>query len=84
MNMNQFLNMLLTWSILFAFLFSMVRLSIGSYEYIKSTGNPAKLEEARMTIIYAIAGLIIIATSWLILNLINQLTTDSMSVWLGI
>jgi len=50
---------------------TMFMLGIGSYQYIMSLGNTAKMTSAKNTVNYAILGLVLGLTSWIILYTIN-------------
>lgn len=50
-----------------------VMLVIGSIKYLISLGNPDKIEEAKKTFTWAIIGLIVYSSSFLILFTIDQL-----------
>ncbi len=47
---------------------------VGGFSYLTAGGNPQAVEGARKTLTYAIAGLVLIALSYLILKLIAQFT----------
>lgn len=49
-------------------------LVIGGFRYITSGGDPKKVEQARNTLTYAIAGILVIALSFLVLRIIQELT----------
>ncbi len=51
-----------------------ILLLVGGFKYITSGGDPKALEGAQKTITYAIAGLIVIILSFLILVLISTIT----------
>ena len=46
---------------------------IGSFKYLTSLGNPEKIEEAKGTFKWAIIGLIVYVSAYLILNFIDVL-----------
>ena len=46
---------------------------IGSFKYLTSVGNPEKIEEAKGTFKWAIIGLIVYVSAYLILNFIDIL-----------
>ena len=83
LNLNQFLNLAISWSALLAVLVSLVRLAVGTFGYISSTGDAKKMEEARMTMIYAVLGLMIIAVVWLFIVIGQQLAPASWQIWFG-
>lgn len=47
---------------------------IGGYQFLMSGGNPKQLEQAKGTITYAIIGVVVIVSAYLILKLITQFT----------
>ncbi|MGA2910466.1 MAG: hypothetical protein ABSE04_01515 [Candidatus Microgenomates bacterium] len=51
-----------------------VILIVGGFKYITSGGDPKAVETAKKTLTYAVAGLIIILVSYLILVLISNIT----------
>ena len=51
-----------------------VMLVFGGFKYILSGGNPDSAASARRTITYAIGGLVVIASAYLILVLIEKIT----------
>jgi hypothetical protein len=54
-----------------AFLLAIVFLLLGGMSWISSGGDKAQLEAARNKIIHSIMGLIVIASTWAILNLLG-------------
>ena len=58
----------------FAGIVLFVLLLVGGFKFITSGGDPKAVESARKTITSAIAGLIIILVSYLILVLISNIT----------
>lgn len=52
----------------------LVMVIYGGFKYIRSRGDPKNTEEARNVLQYAIIGAVLVAASWLILQLIGQLT----------
>jgi len=64
------------WGIALGGLAAFIALIIGGFQYLTSMGEPARLAEAKDRIRSAFLGLILLLSSWLILNTINpQLTT---------
>ncbi|BCX14438.1 MAG: hypothetical protein KatS3mg088_121 [Patescibacteria group bacterium] len=51
-----------------------IMLIIGGFNYLTSNGNPQQAESAKKTITYAIAGIVVLALSFLILKLIYVFT----------
>ena len=81
---GQFLNLGLSWAVVLGGLGSLFRLSIGTFKYIWSTGDPTKVEEARATIVYAVLGLIIIGIAYAILRLGSDFIPDEWQAWFGV
>lgn len=51
-----------------------VMLLLGGFKYLTSGGDPKKAEEAKKTLTYAIGGLVLLVGSFLILQLIQDIT----------
>ena len=51
-----------------------IMLIIGGFRYITAGGDPKGVEGARKTLTYAIAGIVLIALSYLILSFIESFT----------
>jgi hypothetical protein len=51
-----------------------IMLLFGGFKFITSGGDPKAVEEAKKTLTYAIAGLVVILISYLILLLISNIT----------
>jgi hypothetical protein len=47
---------------------------VGGFKYITSGGNPKSLESARNTLTYAILGMVLVASAYLILRFIGVFT----------
>ncbi len=60
--------------LVFAGLAALVMLILGGFKYMNSAGDPKKLEGARNTLIYGIIGLMIVLFSFLIINVLSQVT----------
>ncbi len=80
LNVNQDLNQIVAWFYYFiigiAGLSAFVMLVWGGVQYLTSAGNPTATGDARDRIQSALLGLLLILTSWLILQVINpSLTT---------
>lgn len=58
----------------FAGIVLFIMLLVGGFKFITSGGDPKAVEGAKKTLTYAIAGLIIILISFLILVLIQRIT----------
>ena len=64
------------WAVGLGGLAAFIALIIAGFDYLTSTGDPAKMNSAKDRIIWAIGGLALLLGSWVILNIINpQLTT---------
>ncbi len=50
---------------------------IGGFIYITSTGNPAKLEKAKRTLLFSSLGLAITIAAFVLSNIITQLATKA-------
>ncbi|KKQ24912.1 MAG: seg [Microgenomates group bacterium GW2011_GWC1_37_12b] len=51
-----------------------IMIVVGGYKYLTSGGNPDAAAGARKTITYAVAGILLIAASYLILVIIGNIT----------
>jgi len=66
------------WGIFLGGLAAFIALIIAGFQYLTSVGDPAKMKEARERIIAAIAGLVLLLSTFIILNTLNpDLTTLS-------
>lgn len=64
------------WGIALGGLAAFISLVIAGFLYLTSVGNPAKMQAAKDRAVWAIGGLALLLSSWLILNTINpELTT---------
>jgi len=64
------------WGILLGGLAVFIALIVAGFKYLTSVGDPGKMKDARERIFAAIAGLILLLSTYLILNTINpELTT---------
>lgn len=54
---------------------------LGGFRYLTSAGNPKNLESAKNTLTYAIAGLVVLALSFLILVFIQTLTGAPVTIF---
>jgi len=52
----------------------LIMVIFGGFKYIQSRGDPKNTEAARNILQYAIIGAVLVAASWLILQLIGQIT----------
>lgn len=60
--------------LMFAGLFALFLFIYSGFRYMNSAGDPKKLEGARNTLIYGIVGLLVVLFSFLIINIISQVT----------
>jgi len=51
-----------------------VMLIVGSFQFLTSQGNPKEMEGAKKTISFAIFGLILALSAWLIINFLSAFT----------
>ncbi|OGM60542.1 hypothetical protein A2892_00785 [Candidatus Woesebacteria bacterium RIFCSPLOWO2_01_FULL_39_10b] len=58
----------------FTLIILFIMIIIGGYKYLTSGGDPKSLESAKATLTYAIAGIILLATAYLILVLLETFT----------
>jgi hypothetical protein len=63
-----------SFAMAFAGIVLFVMLLIGGFKYITSGGDPKAAAAAQQTITYAIVGIIVIATSYLVLSLLSTFT----------
>jgi hypothetical protein len=64
------------WGIALGGLAAFIAILIAGFQYLTSVGDPQKMADARGRIVWALAGLVLLLASWLILNTINpDLTT---------
>lgn len=64
----------ITAALVFACVVALVLLIFGGAKYITSKGDPEKVKSARMTITWALVGLVLIFLSFFIVSLISQIT----------
>lgn len=57
----------------------LIMVIFGGFKYIQSRGDPKNTEAARNILQYAIIGAVLVAASWLILQLIAQITGASVT-----
>lgn len=62
------------WLIIFSGTVALFIVMFGGFKYLTSGGDPKSVEGARKTLTWAIIGLVVILSSFLILNAIAQLT----------
>ncbi len=72
----EFIDYVFRWGILLGGLAAFVILILAGFQYLTSVGDPVKMQEARNRIRDAILGLILLLSTFLILNTLNpELTT---------
>lgn len=69
--LHEFVAYLYEWGVAIGGLVVFVVLVFAGFQYLTSTGNPAKMADAMSRIKAAILGLVLLLSSWLILNIIN-------------
>lgn len=74
--LTDYIKYIFNFSLLIAGLVAFVAFILGGYKHLTSAGNPAKISDARDQITSAVIGLVILLSSFLILDTLNpQLTT---------
>ena len=58
-----------------------IMLIAGGFKYLTSGGNPKKSQEAQQTITYAIIGLILLVSAYIIINFISTFTGISLQTF---
>jgi hypothetical protein len=56
--------------VIFAAVVAVIAIIIGGYQYITSAGNPEKAAQAKNTLLYAIIGLIVVMSAYIIIRFI--------------
>jgi len=75
-NLTDLIKYLYEWGIAIGGLAVFIALVIAGFQYLTSMGDPGKMKEAKERITSAFLGLVLLLSSWLILNTINPgLTT---------
>ena len=67
----DFVKYIYEWGIALGGLAAFVALLIAGFLYVTSTGDPAQMNEAKNRATWAIGGLVLLLSSWLILHVIN-------------
>lgn len=65
---------LIYWALIFAGSVAAIFIIFGGMKFIFSGGDPKALDGAKKTITYAIAGIVLILLSFLIINIIGKIT----------
>ena len=55
----------------------LVMLLVGAYKFMTSGGDPKGAASARSTLTYALIGVVLLAVSWLILQIVNGLVSGN-------
>jgi len=76
---NTGLNLLFISAVILAVVF----IIISGIQWITSSGNPEKISSAKKKLLYSIVGLIVIATAFLIFNVVKSilLAGINLSIW---
>ncbi len=69
--LHEFVAYLYEWGVAIGGLVVFVVLVFAGFQYLTSTGNPAKMADAMSRIKAAVLGLVLLISSWLILSIIN-------------
>ena len=73
-DLNKVFENVVNVALAFAGIVLFVMLIIGGFKYITAGGDPKGIEGAKKTLTYAIAGIVLVAVSFLILNFIASFT----------
>ena len=73
-DLNKVFENVVNVALAFAGIVLFVMLIIGGFRYITAGGDPKGIEGAKKTLTYAIAGIVLVAVSFLILNFIASFT----------
>jgi heme/copper-type cytochrome/quinol oxidase subunit 2 len=76
---NSFIRIIINWMLGIAFGIAVLFLIVGGFWYITSAGNEETAEKGRGTAINAIIGIVIIILSYVIINVVSNLVTNSNS-----
>ncbi len=79
MTLNGFIRLGINWLLGIAFGIAVLFLIIGGFWYITSAGNEETAEKGKNTAINAIIGIVIIILSYVIVNVVAKLVTDTNS-----
>lgn len=72
----EFINYVFLWGVLLGGLAAFLVLILAGFQYLTSVGDPTKMQEARNRITSAIVGLVLLLSTFIILNTLNpELTT---------
>jgi hypothetical protein len=68
----QLLTKVITWVLTFSAAVAVLFLIFGGLQYVTSAGNEKRIDAAKKTILYAVAGLIVIALSFVIVTFVSR------------
>lgn len=71
------------WLLVFAGIVALFMIIFAGFKFMNSGGDPKTVEGARKTLTYAIAGLVLVLLSFLIINIISQVTNVGCITALG-
>lgn len=66
--------LLIYWALIFAGVIAVFIIALSGFKFVTSGGDPKRVGAARQTFIWAIIGLVIILTSFFVINLIAGIT----------
>lgn len=70
-SITTFVNLIVPFMMIAGGFITLALLLLGAYRYLTSEGNPEKLAKAQLVILYAIIGMFIIATSFILTKIIG-------------
>jgi len=73
-DLNKVFENVVSIALAFAGIVLFIMLIVGGFRYITAGGDPKGIEGAKKTLTYAIAGMVLVALSFLILNFIASFT----------
>ena len=84
LNFSQTVGLGVTWSLMIGTLLAGIKLAIGAFQLILSTGEPQKLQNARETITDAFLGLVLLSIAWVLLGYLNATFPETWNINLGV
>jgi hypothetical protein len=73
-DLNKVFENVVSVALAFAGIVLFIMLIVGGFRYITAGGDPKGIEGAKKTLTYAIAGIVLVAVSFLLLNFIASFT----------
>lgn len=70
-DLTAFIKYFYEWGIILGGLVAFIALVLAGFQYLTSVGDPAKMADARNRILSAVAGLVLLLSSFIILNVLN-------------